>query len=128
MPLLLWLTIAALTLGCAGPGAGPATGADIRGTITSLHYAPAASDAPHAPRAWMLVEGAREPDTRFDRAAITLTKDARLFVQHGPERRVVDLDALQIGQRVEVRFSGPVRESYPVQATASEVVILQGAG
>jgi hypothetical protein len=37
--------------------------------------------------------------------------------------RVLDAGAFQVGQRVGVWFEGQVLESYPVQATAREIVI-----
>lgn len=34
-------------------------------------------------------------------------------------------DKLEVGMTVAIQFSGPVRESYPVQATAREITIIQ---
>src|SRR5688572_1295603 len=39
----------------------------------------------------------------------------------GVEGRTTDFNALAVGQWVRVWFTGPVAESYPVQATASVV-------
>ena len=41
------------------------------------------------------------------------------------ERRPATFEALQVGQKVEAWFTGPVAESYPVQAVASDIVILK---
>ena len=45
----------------------------------------------------------------------------RTAITRGSER--AGFDALRVGQWVRVWFSGPVAESYPVQATGSAVVI-----
>jgi hypothetical protein len=69
-------------------------------------------------RPWPLSQGA------IDRASVAVTAATRIVDARSGERRVVTVDALAVGQRVEARFAGPVAESYPVQAVAGEVVIL----
>lgn len=113
-----------LLLGCALPGATPDGGVDIRGTITSIYQADAQSKEKGIIGS-LLIEGAIEEDTEFDKASVTVTDKTRIFEEKGEERVVVGFDSLQVGQRVEARFTGPVMESYPVQATASEIVILK---
>lgn len=113
-----------LLLGCGPSGATPATGADIRGTITNLHQADAQSREGGIVGS-VLIEGVIEEDTQFDRASVTITDKTRIFEQKGEERRAVTFESLAIGQRVEARFTGPVLESYPVQVRASEIVILK---
>ena len=39
----------------------------------------------------------------------------------------LDVGALHAGDRVAVTFTGPVAESYPVQATAADVELLEPA-
>jgi hypothetical protein len=73
----------------------------------------------------ILIEGQIENDTSFDKAAVTITTQTHIFEQVGQERRPATFAALQIGQQVEVWFDGPVAESYPVQARASDVMILK---
>lgn len=95
---------------------------DIRGTIASVtRAAPGGSDDL---RGSILVVGARQEDTIYDRAMVSITRRTRILETAGATRKVLDVAALRPGQRVEVRFTGAVRESYPVQATAAEVVIL----
>ena len=72
-----------------------------------------------------LIEGPIADGTRFDRAAVRITGETRIWEQQGSEHRAVAVDALATGQRVEARFSGPVADSYPVQATAAEIIILR---
>lgn len=118
------MLLVSLFLGCALPGATPGGGADIRGTITSIYEA----DAENREKGIIgsiLIEGVIEEDTEFDRASATITDETRILEQRGEDRRVVGFEALRVGQRVEARFTGPVMESYPVQATAMEIVILK---
>ncbi len=98
---------------------------DIRGTITNVQPS---ADQSQGIAGSMLVEGPIEGGTKFDKASITITGDTRLFEQVGDERRPVTVDAFRAGQRVEAWFTGPVMESYPVQAGALEIVIVQQAG
>jgi hypothetical protein len=73
----------------------------------------------------VLIEGVKEPDTRFDKAFVDVTDETELFIKRGGERKPVEFAALKEKQRVEARFKGGVRESYPVQATAAEITILE---
>ncbi len=88
-------------------------GVSVRGEITSRNENQDGSVS-------ILVEGEKESDTEYDRASVTVT-DKTTITKDGGESSA---DELQIGVRVEVRISGPVMESYPVQGGASEVVIL----
>jgi hypothetical protein len=95
---------------------------DIRGTITTTYDA--ADDAKGLLGA-LLIEGPVQEDTRYDRARATVTTDTRISEQVGDSRSAVTYQALTTGQKVQVLFTGPVMESYPVQATALEIVILK---
>ncbi len=139
-PPALWLT------GCGSAPLGASRSPDIRGTITTVTLisapAPAAGDPSRpvssadkptrpepqpaggsAPGRLLLVEGVREADTTYARAAVRVTAATRLF--EGASRRPATIEALTAGQRVEVWFTGPVAESEPVQAVAEEVVIIR---
>lgn len=114
----------ALVVGCTSAGTPVETSADIRGTITDL-FRPEPSVAAGDMIGSLLIEGVIEEDTDFDRAFVSVTEETQIFEQVGQSRRPVDFEALAVGQRVEARFLGPVMESYPVQATAAEIVILR---
>lgn len=123
---LLQLCVLGLVLlasGCGtagGQSAAPNTGADIRGKITQVHQS-TSGDIIGA----LLVEGAIEPDTHYDKASITITNQTVLLEQQGQTRRPVTFADFQVGQRVQAQFAGPVAESYPVQGRAREVIILK---
>jgi len=95
---------------------------DIRGVVTAVERT--RTDTGDDALGSILVIGTNEPDTGYDRAQIAITRHTRILESAGATRRALDVEGLRPGQRVEVRFSGPVRESYPVQAMAAEVLIL----
>ncbi len=64
--------------------------------------------------------GSNKASVRLD-----LTEGARLLKQQGGKVVEADLQSLSTGQKVRVWFTGPVAESYPVQATADVVLILE---
>ena len=104
---------------------------DIRGLVTAIQKTDAQNSRKLAfgrTIGSILVEGAIEDDTTFDKARIRVTDKTRIFQQERGERQAVTFDSLKIGKalaKVEVQFTpGPVAESYPVQATAAEIVIL----
>jgi hypothetical protein len=72
------------------------------------------------------IEGTRHRDTRYDKATVTITDTTRIFRRDGTVERTVPFDSVARGAEIEARFTGPVRESYPVQATASRLVVLGG--
>lgn len=96
-------------------------GVHIRGRITVHHR----SVQGEPPIGTIQVEGSLEPDTRHDKAVVRITRDTKIFKGRGGRR--MPFNSLVIGTLVEATFTGPVAESYPVQATASEVVILEKA-
>ncbi|HMQ52241.1 MAG TPA: DUF3221 domain-containing protein [Anaerolineae bacterium] len=121
--LLVWgLGLLGLLSACGpAPAVVPATNPAIRGGITNHQV----STGPNNDiLGSILIEGQVESDTSFDKAAVTITAQTRIYEQLGQERRSTTFEALRVGQRVEAWFDGPVAESYPVQARASDVVIL----
>ena len=132
MPLRsLCATVVLSAVGDAGNGdpGGSAGGlpdgrVEIRGIITSVSQADATAQGKGTLGA-VMVEGPKAADTKYDRASIRVTTQTSIFVQHEQSCERTTFAAIKIGQRVQARFSGPVAESYPVQATAGEIVILQ---
>lgn len=96
---------------------------DVRGVITSISRVEGGGR--HKVLGRVLIEGAKEPDTHVDKANVTVKTETRLYIAQGGERKPAEFAALKEGQRVEARFSGPVMESYPVQAAAAEITILE---
>ena len=117
----LLIALLLLPLGCAPAETTPKTNPAIRGSITSRNPAGGQGGLVGS----ILVEGNIEGDTQFDKASIAITSETQIFEQVEQERRPATFEALQVGQKVEAWFTGPVAESYPVQAVASDIVILK---
>jgi hypothetical protein len=98
--------------------------ADIRGDITNISVMESGAGGMLGS---ILIEGELEKDTQFDKASVTVTEETRIFRQLDDETVEADFADLSVGQRVQAVFTGPVAESYPVQATAAEIVILGAA-
>jgi hypothetical protein len=56
---------------------------------------------------------------------ITIKKDAGIFRQDGENLRKATFNDLKAKQSVKIWFTGPVLESWPMQATAQQIVITQ---
>ena len=97
-----------------GNGVAACSDPNIRGTITNV--------AATGNGITISIDGQLEEDTDYDRAVVTINQDTQITRQNGEP---VTIDDLQDGIQVEACFTGPVAESYPVQATASGVVILE---
>ncbi|MDQ3748944.1 MAG: SgcJ/EcaC family oxidoreductase [Acidobacteriota bacterium] len=98
---------------------------DIRGTITKLNRTDAGA---HSNKLLgnILVERDANATGDYDQADVKITNETLIYAQTDKERRPpLKIDALKLGQRVEVRFaSGPALLSYPIQVGAAEIVIL----
>lgn len=105
----------AATASPSGDGQGTV---DIEGTISDVQ----AGDG--ARLGAVRIEGAKVAGNRYDRAQVTVTKDTRILEKKGDSLAPATFEALEVGETVQATFVGPVMESYPVQATAGEIVIL----
>lgn len=109
--------LAMLLAGCGGvrdavaPASSgiPVTAASIRGQVTAREGG-----------ARLRIESDPAAAAGSDKAVVALTDATRLFRRDGS---AVDADDIAVGDTVSAWFSGPVRESYPVQADASVVVV-----
>ena len=113
-----WLQIAAVAL-CL-PLASFA--ADIRGKITTVTPAGTAKTGGS-----VRIEGTVEKDTTVDKAATRITAQTKILKLENGKKTAQTFNDLKVGQSVEATFTGPVAESYPVQATAGEIIILADA-
>jgi len=112
--------------GCTQPQVQPPQ--DITGEIVSFQITkePESPSQPKPSLGTILVQ-AREDGApgNLDKASVTITTATRIYEQRGQDRNVVSFDWIMVGQQVQVWFSGPVRESDPVQATAREIAIIR---
>lgn len=92
---------------------------DIRGRVIQTRR----NSMGEPPVGTVRVEGTLEPGTRYDKATIHVGRKTRIFLGH--DGKPASFSFLHTGDLVEVTFVGPVAESYPVQATADKIVILE---
>jgi hypothetical protein len=95
--------------------------ADIRGKVTSAVPLRARDLVGR-----IGVEGVKEKDTQYDKAVVTIPGKAKVLRWLDGKEVPAKFSDLKVGSRVQCVFTGPVRESYPVQASAAEVLILEG--
>jgi len=117
---------AAVVGGCGGgtaaqpaspsPSAPPSSAADITGTVSDLS-AGTGDDAPPV----LLVVADPGSGSSVDRASVRVTADTVVWTAEGARGTAADL---AVGEQVAVWFTGPVAESYPVQATAGVIQVL----
>lgn len=87
----------------------------IRGTITSV--------SPLAGQGVILVEERPQDRAGSEKASVTVSASTRIYRGRISGSTKGSFSDLRNGQVVEAWFAGPVLESYPVQATASVIVI-----
>ncbi|MEO6462089.1 MAG: DUF3221 domain-containing protein [Candidatus Eisenbacteria bacterium] len=95
----------------------PDTPPSIAGTITSLDV-----DGEHLGS--LRVEAVPGEEAGSDKAVVRIEQGTALLTDSG---RKIGLSQFKVGRKVRAWFTGPVRESYPVQADAA-TVILEPAG
>lgn len=95
------------------------TKVDIRGQIKHMSM----RDDRKFP-ASILVEGKLEKDTSYDKASIRISIDTVIYDERSGKKQKAGIKSLKLDQKVEAKFTGPVAESYPVQAQAESVTIL----
>lgn len=91
---------------------------DIRGSITSISVSTSIENKVDS----LLVEGNIASDTMYDKASIKITKDTVII--QDDTKAAATTEYLNEDIIVEIKFAGPVAESYPVQATADIIRII----
>jgi hypothetical protein len=90
----------------------------IRGSVTSITPRPDGLGI-------ILVEETSPQGLEFDKASLAITKDTKLLKRAGDDYVEFTFNDIRAGVVVEVWITGPVRESYPIQADADTVVELE---
>jgi hypothetical protein len=92
---------------------------DTRGLVTSIR--PGSSPGSGAVR----IEGPPRPDVRYAKADVAVLASTRVVARTGIGDRPAVFADLELGDRVQVQFEGPVSKSWPVRAVARQIVILE---
>ena len=64
-------------------------------------------------------------DKTSDKYVLTVTPDTSIQRQVGEALEPASFGDLRVGQDIKVWLTGPVRESYPAQADAKKIVIIE---
>lgn len=113
--LLLICICFSLLTGCVKPPQGEA---DLRGEITRVGQAVGANVVQ------ILVEERPGVEDGSDKAYVLVLKDEAVLRRAGDDYGRARISDLEEGLLVEIWFDGPVAESYPLQGTARNVVIV----
>lgn len=114
--LLLFCIILMLSfIGCKKAASNKKLG--IRGSIVEI------STNDNSKITGILVEGKIQQDTEYDKASIYVDEKTKIY--EGETKKELGVSSLKKGIKVEVIFEGPVRESYPVQADAKIIRIIE---
>jgi beta-N-acetylhexosaminidase len=90
---------------------------DIKGEITKL------TSNESSKMVNILVEGKIEVDTSHDKASVYVGEKTKIY--RVDTNKKLTISDLKEGSQVEIIFTGPVRESYPVQADAEIIRIIK---
>jgi len=94
----------------------------IRGTIVMISQASSGASPGYA--GGILIDSTKEQKAEFDKVYASIHTNTRVFEKQGQECRSVSFATLKIGQRVQIQSTGIVRQTYPPQIDATEIVIL----
>jgi beta-N-acetylhexosaminidase len=121
IPILIFILF--IIIGCNYSISNYGKEAHIRGNITNIYKTTEYKTEDIIGS--ILIEGSIEKDTEYDKASVTITKETRIFESKNGKLIKVSFGSLKLNQRVQALFTGMVAESYPVQARAEELVILE---
>jgi hypothetical protein len=100
--------------------ASPSGGIDIRGEITQL-----TTPDPGVNTGALVVDGEVEADTKYKKAVVRMKDTTVIQRKQGEEIFPASVVDLEVGKRVEIKFTGVVAELNPTQAAAGEITILE---
>ena len=112
--------------GSGDSGALPDGPPDITGSVESITGNARDFTSPDEVVGAIYVVAAPGVTSAYDRASISLSGETRICTKApGADPVPADTAALGIGRQVEVWFTGPVAESYPVQALADVIYVVE---
>jgi hypothetical protein len=71
----------------------------------------------------ILVNGVVTNGNQPGNVSVRITNETKVLIKEGNKQTSSSFGNLQSGQRVDIKFTGPILQSYPPQATGSEVII-----
>jgi hypothetical protein len=73
----------------------------------------------------LLIKGVKESDTTCDQAWVKVTTATKLYRFSGGKKAAAVFSDIKKGDRAQAVFTGPVVEGTTLQATASEVMVIE---
>ncbi|MET0287332.1 MAG: hypothetical protein ABW352_22800 [Polyangiales bacterium] len=95
---------------------------DLIGTIRRVH---SVGDASSPADGALEIAGSRAGLQSYADAQVTLTSSTEFFERTEHGERALPRAQLQTAQTVEVWFTGPTQETFPIRATARRVVVVR---
>lgn len=92
---------------------------DMTGTIVGVCTADNNSTDSNS----ILVQGLVTSGNQQANVTVRITNETKLYTKNGNQRTQINFSDLKSGQSVDVLFKGPIIQSYPPQASGSQVVI-----
>jgi hypothetical protein len=114
----LLVGLALLAGGCTRPPRPITSDPDFTGVITKIEPGTSTGTLGKA-----LVESLG--GMTVDKYSVTVKADTRIFEKEGESYRLTVFASATVGDQVQLWFTGPILESYPAQATARQVVIVE---
>jgi hypothetical protein len=71
----------------------------------------------------ILVQGVVSSGNQQANVTVKITNDTLIYVKNGNQRNNATFGDLKAGQSVNIQFKGPVLQSYPPQATGSQILV-----
>jgi len=96
---------------------------DIQGTIKKITPSDVSGQEQGAAGSILVVADETSGST-YDKASITITSDTTIWRPMGEGKDFITFADLREGDYVIVDLTGPVAESYPVQATAADIEVM----
>ena len=72
----------------------------------------------------ILVEGFIDGASENQNISIIINKNTTISRKYGNTLTKASINDLQPGQKIEIRFNGPILQTYPPQTNASQIIIL----
>jgi hypothetical protein len=71
----------------------------------------------------ILVQGVVTSGNQEANVTVRITNDTQLYTKNGNQRNQINFSDLKSGQSVNIQFKGPILQSYPPQASGSQIVV-----
>jgi len=71
----------------------------------------------------ILVQGLVTSGNQQANVTVRITNDTQIYIKNGNQRNIITFGDLKSGQSVDIQFKGPIIQSYPPQASGSQIVV-----